>query len=121
MRDIRLAATLSRICDANMRTDAQRKRGDRRPTRRDLQLLGMPRHCETRFLTESVKVPLDRQVNYGLPVCCAHEKRSATERTLSAMVLYVLHHFLVAELIGPNPPVVNLSEQLVVYILLNCS
>src|SRR2546430_6717344 len=61
-----------------------------------------------------------RQGNYGLPVCCAHEKRSTTERSLSAMVLYVLHHSLVAELIGSNPLVADLSEPPVVYILLNC-
>src|SRR6266550_7644885 len=89
------------------------------------------RSFSMRFLKETGKLPQDgrgsssrlrtRQGEYGLPVCCAHEKRTATERSLSAMILYVLHHFLVAELIGPNPPVVNLSEQLVVYILLNCS
>src|SRR2546430_2714565 len=61
-----------------------------------------------------------RQGNYGLPVCCAHQKSSTTERRVSAMVLYVPPHFPVAELFGSNPPVVELSEPPVVYILLNC-
>ena len=53
-------------------------------------------------------------------MCGTHEKSSTTERRLSAMVLYVPHHFPVAELFGSNPPVVDLSEPPVVYILLNC-
>src|SRR6266516_1073777 len=74
------------------------------------------------FLEETGKLPHDgrgssslrtRQGEYGLPVCCAHEKGGPTERSLAAMILNVPHHCLVAERVGYDPQVVKLSEPLV--------
>ena len=81
------------------------------------------RSFSVRFLKETGKLPRDgrgsssrlrtRQGEYGLPVCCAHEKGGTTERSLAAMILNVPHHCPVAERVGSDPQVVKLSEPLV--------